>query len=98
MGKLKKVLDVGTEVLKSAEKHISENPSIQKTLFGTYSNGEPRSLADAISGEVIHPSDKLAITKRIEKHEKKKKKKESKGKKYAKIDISKLAFNDEDND
>lgn len=92
---LKQVFDAGTELAKQAEKHISENKDLQKVLFGTYSNGKPRSLADAISGEVIHPDDKLLITKRLEKHEKKKKKKESKGEKYAKIDLSKLAFYDE---
>jgi hypothetical protein len=95
---LKDVVSVGGEVLKKAEGHISENANLQKALFGTYSNGKPRNLADAISGEVIHPEDKLAITKRLAKHEKKKKKKESKGKRYAKIDIDKLAFNDENDD
>lgn len=96
--KLNDVINVGSELVKKAGSHLSNNQELQKAVFGTYSNGKPRNLADAISGEIIHPEDKLAITKRIEKHEKKRKKKEKRGERYAKIDISKLAFNDDEND
>lgn len=91
---IKDIMGVGNEVLKQAGKCVEENKDIQKMLFGTYSNGKPRSFVDAISGEIVSPEDKLAITKRLRKNEKKKKKRNKKGKKYAKIDISKLAFND----
>ena len=95
MGKLSSIIKAGASFVTEAEKHISENKDIQKMLFGTYSNGSPRNLADAISGEVVSPEDKLKITKRLEKNEKKKKKRKKKGKKYAKIDLSKLAFSEE---
>lgn len=92
MDKLDVVLKLAGEVGKSVEKHLSENEDLQKTLFGTYSNGEPRSFTDAIFGEVVHPKDKLAITKRLKKHDKKKKKRKKKGKPYGKIDLDKISF------
>lgn len=69
---------------------IKEDKEAQSILFGRYADGSPRSLADAIYGEVVSPEDRLLIEKRIQKHKKKKKKKEAKGEKYGKIDITKL--------
>lgn len=69
---------------------VKEDKEVQSLLFGRYADGSPRSLADAIDGEVVSPEDKLLIEKRIKKHKKKKKKKEAKGEKYGKIDVSKL--------
>lgn len=43
----------------------------KKFLCGTYSDGTPRSLTDALNGEIISPEDK---GKKIKKYEKKKKK------------------------
>lgn len=89
---MKDIVKVGSNVVKEAGK----SPVIQKALFGTYTNGEPRNLADAMNGEIVHPEDRLRITKRIEKHEKKKEKRKKKGQKYAKIDLDKLAFTKEE--
>ena len=75
-----------------AEKAL-ENETVRGTLLGTYTNGKPRSVIDAINGEIYSPEDQLLITKRIKKHKKKKKEKEAQGEKYAKIDLDKLAFN-----
>lgn len=95
MSKLTDFIEAGSAVIKEVGKQVGENKEIQKILFGTYTDGQPRSLSDAIDGEIISPEDRLAITKRLKKNEKKKKKKEKKGKKYAKIDLSKLAFMDD---
>ncbi len=89
---MKDIVKVGSDVVKEAGK----NPVIQKALFGTYTNGEPRNLADAMNGEIIHPEDRLRITKRLKKNEKKKEKRKKKGEKYAKIDLDKLAFTKEE--
>lgn len=87
-----------TAVKAVAEKAL-ENETVRGTLLGTYTNGKPRSVIDAVNGEIYSPEDQLLITKRIEKHKKKKKKKEERGEKYAKIDLSKLSFNfDTDSD
>lgn len=50
----------------------------KKFLCGTYSDGTPRSLTDALNGEIISPEDK---GKKIKKYEKKKKKLKKKKKK-----------------
>lgn len=84
---LKDVVETGVGIASTAMDIISKDKSLQKTLFGTYTNGKPRSVADAFHGEIIHPQDRLLIDKRIQKNKKKKKKKESEGKKYGKIDL-----------
>lgn len=68
--KAKDVLDVVINLL------TSENS--QKFLCGTYSNGDTRSLADAIQGEFISPEDRAKWEK------KKKDKKDGSGKKNKK--------------
>lgn len=94
------LLAAGKGILTGVEKHISESDDAQKMIFGSYTNGKPRSLADAISGEIIHPEDKLLITQRLEEHKKLKEAKEKRGKKYAKIDLDELdsVFYDDDED
>lgn len=89
---MKDIISVGSNVVKEA----GNSPEIKKALFGTYTNGEPRNLADAMNGEIIHPEDRLRITKRLKKNEKKKEKRKKKGEKYAKIDLDKLAFTKEE--
>ena len=83
-----KIFAAGAELIKQAGRVIVEDENVKGTIFGTYTNGKPRSMIDALNGEVIHPRDKLIIAKRIEKNEKKKKKKKKKGKKYAQIDLN----------
>lgn len=48
--------------------------SVQKVLFGTYSDNTPRSLVDCVNGEILSPKDR-------EKYLYKKKKKKNKSKK-----------------
>ena len=90
---IKTIIAIGAEVGGRIAKEVSDNDNMKKTIFGTYSDGSPRSMSDMISGEIVSPEDRLAITRKIEKHEKKKEKKKKKGKKYAKIDLDKLAYN-----
>ena len=52
--------------------------NVQKAVFGTYSDGKPRSLVDCVNGEFLSPKDR-------EKYVYKKKKK--KGKKKSKIKL-----------
>jgi hypothetical protein len=52
---------------------LCESESVQKVICGTYSDGTPKSLPDAISGETISPGDKAKIEKKKKKKKKKKK-------------------------
>ena len=74
----------------SIAKEIGGNKKFQKTVFGTYSNGRPRSAIDAIKGEVISPEDQLLITRKLQK--KKKKNKNKKKKKHKKDGITFYEF------
>ena len=65
------VVSIGTTILRE----INDNNELKRLLFGTYSNGKPRSLADAVGGEFMSPKE------RANKHNKKKK---GKGNKYKK--------------
>ena len=84
----KDIIGAGIEILQKAGKAIVEDEGIKGTIFGTYTNGQPRSAIDAFNGEIVSPRDRLVIAKRIEKNKKKKKKKKKKGKKYAQIDLN----------
>ena len=53
----------------------------QKVLFGTYSDGKPRSAVDAWRDEYISPKDREKWDKKKRKKKKKKKKEEKKRKK-----------------
>lgn len=44
-------------LLSKGEKLLSSG-KIQEALFGTYSNGKPRNLIDALNGEVLSPKQK----------------------------------------
>lgn len=49
----------------------------RKFLCGTYSDGSPRSLSDALNGEIYSPKER---EKKIKKYKKSKKKNKKKGK------------------
>lgn len=56
---------------------LSKSKGVQKFLCGEYSNGKPRSLIDALDGEIYSPSQKKRCKKKKgknKKHNKKKKK------------------------
>lgn len=59
---------------------VSKSPSIQKALLGSYSDGTPRSLTDALDGEVLSPKqrEEYLYKKKKKKHKKKNKKKKKK--------------------
>lgn len=67
-------------VIGEAGQKIAKDKDAQKIILGKYSNGKPRSVIDAINGEIIDPKDKLLITKRLEDEKKNKKKKKKKKK------------------
>ena len=50
----------------------------RKFLCGTYSDGTPRSLSDALSGEIYSPEEREKKLKKLEKSKKKKQKKKNK--------------------
>ena len=54
----------------------------KKFLCGTYSDGSPRSLADALNGEIRSPEDREKMMKKIKKAKKKSKKKKKKMKDF----------------
>lgn len=60
---------------------LSKSKGVQKFLCGEYSNGKPRSLIDALDGEIYSPSQK----KRCKKKKKKKGKNKNHNKKKKKI-------------
>ena len=65
------------ESLISAGKTIAGNDDIQKMILGTYSDGSPRSLPDALNDEFISPKEKKNILYGDKKKKKKHKKKKS---------------------
>lgn len=38
--------------------NLCSNEDVQKALFGTYSNGKPRSMVDAMNGEILSPKQR----------------------------------------
>lgn len=70
MSKKKNML--GT-VLKSLCK-FTTNDEIQKRIFGVYADDTPRSLADAINGEILSPKERKRILLKEGKNKKKKNK------------------------
>lgn len=75
LGDIKMILDA-----------ITEHDGLQRTILGTYTNGDARSLLDAINGELLSPEDRLLIEDRIRKI-KKRNKKNGKKKKKNKFNI-----------
>lgn len=77
------------KALVAAAGGLFANEKIQRSLFGEYSDGTPRSLPDCLEGEILSPRDRERML--YKKNGKKKKKKKSKKKKrYA----SKINFDD----
>ena len=68
MAKIEKIIETGVAIGSA----ITGSDNITKFFCGTYSDGTPRSLPDALSGEFLSPKQKKKATK------KKKKKKEVK--------------------
>lgn len=66
---------------------VSKSETLQRQIFGSYTDGKPRSLTDAITGEIHSPKEKAKMEAQIKKSKKKKKKKESVGQRYAKINL-----------
>lgn len=60
--------NVGKTIIDAATL-LSSNKGLQKSLFGVYSDGSTRSLADCLAGEFLSPKDREKIV-----HGKKKKK------------------------
>ena len=77
------------QMLTAAATGLFVNEKIQKTLFGTYSDGTPRSLPDCLEGEILSPRDRERMIYRKKKKNKKKKKPALK-KKHAKVKIGKI--------
>lgn len=58
--------------------------TLQKAIFGEYSDGSTRSLADALDGEVLSPRDREHMLYKKKRKKKKLKEKELKKKKSSK--------------
>ena len=56
---------------------IAMSSSGQKFICGTYSDGKPRSVVDAMRDEYVSPKDRMEYDKKKKKKNKKKKKKKS---------------------
>lgn len=68
MGKGKVLFDIASELI--------QDEKVQGLICGRYSDGTPRSIPDAINGELMSPKEKKkelkAIAKRKKKHKAKK--------------------------
>lgn len=85
---MKKEIVTGAIVVgKTLIHEFSKSKALQRTLLGSYSDGEPRSVVDALTGETMSPKSKHNMELRIKENAKKKKKKKKKGQKYAKINL-----------
>lgn len=78
---LAKVLAGVITVVTTVSKEVNDNNDVKRFLFGDYTNGKPRSMSDAISGEYMSPKERAKLKK--EKGGKKKKNKYKK--KYKKL-------------
>lgn len=81
---------VAAGIVKAGKKimeEVSKSETLQRQIFGSYTDGKPRNLTDAITGEIHSPKEKAKMEERIKKSKKKKKKKESEGQRYAKINL-----------
>lgn len=52
---------------------LLKNEDLQKMICGQYSDGSPRSIPDAINGELMSPKEKKKELKKISKRKKKRK-------------------------
>lgn len=67
---------------------VITNKKLNATIFGKYTDGEPRSLTDWLDGEILSPKDREKLRKKNDKIKKKKKKdKNKKKKKKNKFDL-----------
>lgn len=58
---------IGLKEVGTAAIAILSNTVVQKMLLGTYSDGETRSLPDALNGEVLSPKSKEKYKKKKDK-------------------------------
>ena len=63
MANLEKIIEVGVSVGSA----LTGNDNITKFFCGSYSDGTPRSLPDAINGEFLSPKQKKKATKKKKK-------------------------------
>lgn len=54
---------------------VAKNKTIKKCIFGEYADGSPRSLMDALDGEILSPKERKVYMCKEKKGNKKKKKK-----------------------
>lgn len=87
-----------TKILIDTATSLVSNEKIQRTLFGEYSDGTPRSLSDCLEGEILSPKDrekmlykkkrKSSSNKKQKSKPKNKKSKNKQKRKVGKIDMS----------
>ena len=66
MADLKKI----EEVIVSTTKTLASDKHVQEFLCGTYSDGSPRNLPDALNGEFLSPKQKKKQSKKKKKKKK----------------------------
>lgn len=64
---------------------VAKSKSVQKAVLGTYSDGNPRSVADALEGEIYSPKQKAKFDEKVKKKKKKVKKNRKKNGGRAKL-------------
>lgn len=75
MGKKKKKnKEINKNDLAFLISEVLKNDSVMGRIFGTYSDGSPRSLVDSFNGEFLSPQQKADVKKRKKKNKKKRKK------------------------
>ena len=70
MSKIDKAIAIGVTIAKK----VSDDENVQKLVFGSYSDGKPRNLTDALNDEYYSPKQKSKHHKKKKKSKKKKKK------------------------
>lgn len=66
---------VALEKIITTEAKVLTDKSVQKVIFGEYSDGTPRSLVDSWNGETLSPKEKKKTLKKKGGKKKNKKKK-----------------------
>lgn len=70
--KTKTIIDTIVSIFTS----LGSNDDFKGFICGTYADGEPRSIPDAINNEILSPKQKQKIMEKSNKKKKKKKKKD----------------------
>lgn len=61
------------ETIVAVSEKILKNEDLQGMVCGRYSDGTPRSIPDALNGELMSPKEKKKAMKKIKKRKKKRK-------------------------